>query len=176
MRNIITIFVLLFSLSAFATNPTLTEQEPSKKEKIVQPSTPTIPLNNALPTFNALIQIKKQLERERRYKQVLAITRAREAYTQYLIRSLDEQLRAINQHLDELSKGGQELLLRISVKSNGDLIELKIAQPSSSSKFNEIILAAALAAAPFKPLPESWKLDRTNFFIIFNAAPKTKLK
>ncbi|MDX8387933.1 MAG: TonB family protein [Ghiorsea sp.] len=152
------------------------KQDPSKEKKTSQPPVPNIPFANLLPAYDALTQLDKEFERERRMKQLLSKEadigiNTREAkyapYAQGLVRSLEEQWRPSGKSIEQLAPEQRKVLMSVSIEHNGELGDIKILQPSPSRELNESAVAAVHAASPFKPLPSSWGLDRANFYFVF---------
>ncbi|MDX8380587.1 MAG: TonB family protein [Ghiorsea sp.] len=137
---------------------------------------PYVPLANLLPSSSALTQLSRDFDRERRMQQLLSKEadigiNTRESkyapYAQGLVSALEEQWRPKDLIVAELAPNERKVLMRVSIGNNGELVDLKILQPSPSSELNESAIAAVYKAAPFKPLPSSWGLERANFFFMF---------
>ncbi len=152
------------------------EQTPTEKMKAAATHVPYIPLANLLPPSAALTQLSREFDRERRMKQLMSKEadigiNTREAksapYAQGLVRSLEEQWRPDNHSLRSLSADERKVLMSVSIANNGELADLKLVQPSPSRELNDSAIAAVHAAAPFKPLPSSWGLERANFYFVF---------
>jgi len=152
------------------------EQAPKVAKNSDKKPVPYVPLSNLLPASAALTQFSREFDRERRMKQLLSKEadigiNTREAkyapYAQGLVRALEEQWRPTGNQLNKLSQNERKVLMRVSIGNNGELAEIRIVQPSPSSALNDSAVAAVHAAAPFKPLPSSWGLERANFFFVF---------
>jgi len=136
-----------------------------------------IPLSNLMPSSMALAELSRDFERERRMKQFLnkeadIPVNTREAkyapYMQAMVRTLEEQWRpGGTSDFKKYDDDARKLLMRITIENNGSLSNLEILQPSPIAALNESAIAAIHAAAPFKPLPSSWGLDRVNIPLIF---------
>jgi len=149
---------------------------PKTAKKPKAKPTPYIPLANLMPASAALTQFSREFDRERRMKQRLSKEadigiNTREAkyapYAQGLVRALEEQWQPAGQHMNQLSQNERRVLMRVSINNNGELAGIKVVQPSPSRALNDSAVAAVHAAAPFKPLPSSWGLERANFFFVF---------
>jgi len=146
---------------------------PESSQQIPQ----NIPLSNLMPSSMALAELSRDVERERRMQQFLnkeadiPVNTREEKYAPYMqamVRTLEEQWRPGGQ--SEFSKypdDARRLLLRITIESNGALSNLEILRPSPIEALNESAIAAIHAAAPFKPLPSSWGLDRVHIPLMF---------
>ena len=149
---------------------------PEVAKKPTAKPTPYIPFANLMPASAALTQFSREFDRERRMKQLLSKEadigiNTREAkyapYAQGLVRALEEQWQPAGEHMNQLSQNERRVLMRVSIENNGELASIKIVQPSPSRALNDSAIAAVHAAAPFKPLPSSWGLERANFFFVF---------
>jgi TonB family protein len=154
------------------------QPQPTKK-KIHKPTPPTpkhIPLANLMPSSMALSELSRDFERERRMKQRLS----REAdipintkevkyapYARSLVRTLEEQWRPGKADYDKYGERARQVLMRVTIESNGELGNLEILRPSPIATLNESAIRAIHDAAPFKPLPSSWGLDRASFYFTF---------
>ena len=56
-------------------------------------------------------------------------------------------------------KGSLKALVRFSIKDNGEITALKIAEPSGDAAFDESILRALRKSSPLPPPPESYRKD-----------------
>jgi colicin import membrane protein len=56
-------------------------------------------------------------------------------------------------------KGSLKALVRFSIKDNGEITGLKIAEPSGDASFDESILRALRKSSPLPPPPESYRKD-----------------
>ncbi len=56
-------------------------------------------------------------------------------------------------------KGSLKALARFSIKDNGEITGLKIAEPSGDAAFDESILRALRKSSPLPPPPESYRKD-----------------
>ncbi len=148
----------------------------SEKKTAKAKPTPQIPLANLMPSTSALAQLSREFDRERRMKQMLSKEadigiNTRESkyapYAQGLVRALEEQWQPKDLVVAELAPNERKVLMRVSIGLSGELLDIKILQPSPSAELNESAVAAVYKAAPFKPLPSSWGLERANFFFMF---------
>ncbi len=158
--------------------PALLPKEVTPEEDVAAkaPPTPVMPLSNLFPSTSALAQLSRDFDREKRMKQMMTKEadigiNTREAkyapYAQGLVRALEEQWRPGGEYLKQYSQNDRQVLMRVSIENNGALGDIKIMRASPSPELNESAIAAVNAAAPFKPLPSSWGLDRANFYFIF---------
>ncbi|MFQ5581353.1 MAG: TonB family protein [Mariprofundaceae bacterium] len=155
----------------------LPPEKPRKKTRKPTPRKPQdIPLANLMPSTMALAQLSREFERERRMKQMLSREAdipisTREAkyapYAQALVQALEEQWRPGRANYDEYAEQARRVLMRITIEHNGELGQLEILRPSPLPQLNESAIAAIHAAAPFKPLPSAWGLDRATFYLTF---------
>jgi len=151
--------------------------EPPKKqsEKAVQ-APPRIPLSNLMPSTMALAQLSRDFQREKRMKQMLSREadvpiNTREAkfapYAQALVRALEEQWRPGKANYEQFPEDARRALMRVTIENNGELGGVEILRPSPIPQINESAVQAIHAAAPFRPLPSSWGLDRVSFYLTF---------
>lgn len=156
-------------------------QPPEKPKKPLPKSDKTVaknvPLSSLMPSSMALAELSRDFERERRMQQFLnreadIPVNTREAkyapYMQAMVRTLEEQWRPGGQsEFKNYPEDARKLLMRITIESNGSLSNLEILRPSPIEALNESAIAAIYAAAPFKPLPSSWGLDRVHIPLMF---------
>ncbi len=137
---------------------------------------PQVPLSNLMPSTMALAQLSRDFERERRMKQMLSREadvpiNTREArfapYARSLVRVLEEQWRPGQAHYERYTADARRALLKLTIERNGDLAGVEILRPSPIPQINESAIKAIHEAAPFKPLPSSWGLDRVSFYLTF---------
>lgn len=158
--------------------PSQPPEKPKKPtKKVAKPTPRNIPLSNLMPSSMALAELSRDFERERRMKQFLnreadIPVNTREAkyapYMQAMVRSLEEQWRPGGQSdFKKYSDDARKLLVRMTIESNGSLSNLEILRPSPITALNESAVAAIHAAAPFKPLPTAWGLERVHIPMIF---------
>lgn len=159
-------------------DPSLPPENPKKPVPKSERSVPqNIPLSNLMPSSMALAELSRDFERERRMQQFLnkeadIPVNTREAkyapYMQAMVRTLEEQWRPGGQsEFKKYPDEARKLLLRITIESNGALSNLEILRPSPIEALNESAIAAIHAAAPFRPLPSSWGLDRVHIPLSF---------
>ncbi|MDX8407994.1 MAG: TonB C-terminal domain-containing protein [Mariprofundaceae bacterium] len=151
--------------------------KPPKKHspKAVQ-APPRIPLSNLMPSTMALAQLSRDFQREKRMKQMLSREadipiNTREAkyapYAQSLVRALEEQWRPGKANYEQFAEEARRSLMKITIEHNGELGGVEILRPSPIPQINESAVQAIHAAAPFRPLPSSWGLDRVSFYLTF---------
>ncbi len=137
---------------------------------------PKVPMSNLMPSTMALAQLSRDFDRERRMKQMLereadVPINTREAkyapYAQALVRALEEQWRPGQADYARYTEDQRRALIRITIEHNGDLGAVEILRPSPIPEINESAIEAIHAAAPFRPLPSSWGLDRVSFYLTF---------
>ncbi|MDQ6976435.1 MAG: TonB C-terminal domain-containing protein [Mariprofundaceae bacterium] len=135
-----------------------------------------IPLANLIPSSMALSELSRDFERERRLKQMLSKEadipiNTREAkyapYAHALIRSLEEQWRPGEADYKTYQEHERQVLMRLTIEYKGQLGNLEMLRGSPIPELNESAVEAIYAAAPFKPLPRSWGLDRASFYLTF---------
>jgi len=162
-------------------NDGLRSPEPPKKlkdkEQKQQPTPPPrINMSNLMPSSMALSELSRDFERERRLKQMLSKEadipiNTREAkyapYAQSLVRALEEQWRPSDADYRKFSEHARQVLMRVTIELNGEMSNLEILRPSPIAGLNDSAIKAVHAAAPFKPLPSSWGLDRASFYLTF---------
>jgi len=150
-----------------------------KKKKVVKkrPIPPhPIPLSKLMPSSMALSELSRDFERERRMKQMLSkeadipINTKEAKYAPYahsLVRALEEQWRPGKADYQKFADQARQVLMRVTIEMSGELGNLEILRPSPIQSLNESALRAIHDAAPFKPLPSSWGLDRASFYLTF---------
>jgi len=163
-----------------AKGPMLEPPEPKKelqkpvKPQPVQPR--RIPLSNLMPSSMALAELSRDFERERRLKKMLSREadipiNTREAkyapYAHQLVRALEEQWRPGQANYAQHNEDERRALLRLTIEKDGSLGGIEILRPSPISPLNESAIAAIHAAAPFRPIPSVWGLDRVSFYLTF---------
>ncbi len=149
---------------------------PKRKPKPkLRPRRP-IPLANLMPSSMALAELSRDFARERRLKKKLA----REAdipintrevkyapYAHLLVRALEEQWRPGQANYRAYPPEERRAMLRLTIERDGSLGGIEILHPSPIRQLNKSAVAAIRAAAPFRPLPRSWGLDRVSFYLTF---------
>ncbi|OIO70022.1 MAG: hypothetical protein CO186_02405 [Zetaproteobacteria bacterium CG_4_9_14_3_um_filter_49_83] len=149
-----------------------------KNQKVEKSSVPekVIPLANLMPSSMALSQLSRDFERERRLKQMLSKEadvpiNTREAkyapYAHALVQALEEQWRPGEADYQKYTDSQRRSMMRITIEHNGELGGVEILRPSPVAQINESAVQAIHAAAPFRPLPGSWGLDRVSFYLTF---------
>jgi len=148
------------------------------KQELVKKEVPQRPINlsNLLPSSMALSELSRDFERERHLKQMLSkeadipinTKKAKYApYAQGLVRSLEEQWRPGDADYRQFPDLARQVLMRVTIELNGEMSNLEILRPSPIQGLNESAIKALHDAAPFKPLPSSWGLDRASFYLTF---------
>jgi len=149
---------------------------PGKHREHKPVPTKPIPLANLMPSSMALSQLSRDFERERRMKQMLSHEadipiNTREAkyapYAHDLVRALEEQWRPDEADYQHFTDNERRSMMRITIEHNGELGGVEILHPSPIPQINESAVEAIHAAAPFKPLPNTWGLDRVSFYLTF---------
>jgi len=141
-----------------------------------RPRRRSLSMANLMPSSMALAELSRDFERERRLKKKLS----REAdipintrevkyapYAHLLVRALEEQWRPGQANYRKHSAEDRRALLRLTIERDGTLKGVDILRPSPIPQLNESAVAAIHAAAPFRPLPRSWGLDRVSFYLTF---------
>ncbi len=135
-----------------------------------------ISLADLMPSSMALAELSQDFERERRLKEKLAheadipINTREVKYAPYahlLVRALEEQWRPGQANYREYPPEERRAMLRLTIERDGSLGGIKILRPSPIRQLNVSAVTAIRAAAPFRPLPRSWGLDRVNFYLTF---------
>jgi len=151
------------------------KQKPRPKPR-PRPRRQQIPLTDLMPSSMALAQLSRDFERERRLKKMLSreadipINTRQAKYAPYahqLVRALEEQWRPGQANYREHSRNERQALMRLTIERDGSLGGVEILRPSPIPQLNESAVAAIHAAAPFRPLPSSWGLDRVSFYLTF---------
>ncbi len=150
--------------------------KPPVPKKQVKPPAPNIPLNQLMPSTTDLAQLSHRYEREKRMRQLNSReadipVNTREAkyapYAQSLVRALEEQWRPGQADYNRYTQDARQATIRLTIEKNGDLGGIEILRPSPIQEINESAIRAINAAAPFRPLPRSWGLDRVSFYLTF---------
>lgn len=151
-------------------------QKPQKPVKQQPPQAPRIPLSNLMPSSMALAELSRDFERERRLKQMLSreadvpINTRETKYAPYahqLVRALEEQWRPGQANYARHNEDERRAVLRLTIEKDGSLGAVVILRPSPIEPLNDSAIAAIHAAAPFRPLPGVWGLDRVSFYLTF---------
>ncbi|GMR00643.1 MAG: hypothetical protein BMS9Abin18_1513 [Zetaproteobacteria bacterium] len=154
------------------TKPPPPKRKPKPKPKLRRP----IPMANLMPSSMAMAELSRDFERERRLKKALSREadipiNTREAkfapYAHLLVRALEEQWRPGQANYREYPTEERRALMRLTIERDGSLGGIEILRPSPIRQLNESAVAAIHAAAPFRPLPRSWGLDRVSFYLTF---------
>lgn len=155
-------------------NPKTTKKPAKKHEK--KPPLPQIPLSNLMPSTMALSQLSQDFQREKIMKERLSkeadipINTRQAKYAPYaheLVQALEEQWRPGQADYGKYADEQRRALLRITIEHDGSLGNVEILRPSPIAQINDSAVAAIHAAAPFRPLPSSWGLDRAKFYLTF---------
>jgi len=149
---------------------------PKKQSPKAVKTAPRIPLSNLMPSSMALAQLSRDFQKEKRMKQMLSREadipiNTREAkyapYAQALVRALEEQWRPGQANYEQFPDDARRSLMRITIEHNGELGGVEILRPSPIPQINESAVQAIHLAAPFRPLPSAWGLDRVSFYLTF---------
>jgi len=155
------------------TKPPPPKRKPKPKPKLRQRP---IPMANLMPSSMAMAELSRDFERERRLKKMLSREadipiNTREAkfapYAHLLVRALEEQWRPGQANYRQHPAEERRSLMRLTIERDGSLGGVEILRPSPIRQLNESAVAAIHAAAPFRPLPRSWGLDRVSFYLTF---------
>jgi periplasmic protein TonB len=147
-----------------------------KRPEPKHPPLPKIPMSDLMPSSMALAELSRDFQRERRLKDLLnksadiPINTRQEKYAPYahsLVQALEEQWQPGQADYAAYTADDRKVLMRITIKGNGDLAGLEILRPSPIRELNDSAVAAVHAAAPFRPLPSSWGLDQVSFYLTF---------
>jgi len=163
-----------------SSEPSKTISKAPVKKKAVESKRPTppkpIPLSKLMPSSMALSELSRDFERERRLKQMLSkeadipINTKEAKYAPYahsLVRALEEQWRPDQVDYRQFPDRARQVLMRVTIELSGELGNLEILRPSPIASLNDSAVRAIHDAAPFKPLPSSWGLDRASFYLTF---------
>jgi len=149
------------------------KQRPKPKPK---PRRRPISMANLMPSSMALAELSRDFARERRLKTMLAheadipINTRKVKFAPYahlLVRALEEQWRPGQANYSQYPVEERRALMRLTIERDGSLGGVEILRPSPIRQLNESAVAAIHAAAPFRPLPRSWGLDRVSFYLTF---------
>jgi len=88
-------------------------------------------------------------------------------YAHALVNALEEQWRPGQANYAQHQIEDRRLLLKLSIDRDGSLAGVEILRPSPIDKLNASAVQAIHDAAPFRPLPSAWGLDRASFFLTF---------
>jgi len=144
------------------------------RPKAKAPSRPA--LNSLMPSAMALAELSRDFERERRLKQMLEreedipinTRKAKFApYARELVRVLEAQWRPGQADYGRYDEAERRALIKLTINRDGSLAGVEILRPSPIPALNESAIAAIHAAAPFRPLPSVWGLDRVSFYLSF---------
>jgi len=158
-------------LTLESNKPPPPKRKPKPKRRV-----PQLALANLMPSSIALAQLSRDFERERRLKKMLSHEadipiNTREAkfapYAHQLVRALEEQWRPGQANYREHPEEERKALLRLTIERDGSLGGIEILRPSPIRQLNESAVQAIHAAAPFRPLPRSWGLNRVKFYLTF---------
>ncbi len=123
-----------------------------------------------------MAELSRDFARERRLKTMLAheadipINTRKVKFAPYahlLVRALEEQWRPGQANYSQYPVEERRALMRLTIERDGSLGGVEILRPSPIRQLNESAVAAIHAAAPFRPLPRSWGLDRVSFYLTF---------
>jgi len=153
-----------------------TPKKPTKRQKQKETKLPDVPLANLMPTTMALAELYRDNERERLLESMLSkedvvSVNTREVkyatYARQLVAALEEQWRPGQANYSEYPERERRSLMSITIEGNGDLSRVEILRPSPIHQLNDTAVAAINAAAPFRPLPSVWGMDRVRFLLTF---------
>jgi len=156
--------------------PEPVKKKPPRKARKVPPKQPRIPMSSLMPSSMALAELSRDFARERRLKKMLSREadipiNTREAkyapYAHQLVRALEEQWRPGQANYASHNQDERRALLRLTIEKDGSLGGVEIIRPSPISTLNDSAISAIHAAAPFRPLPSVWGLDRVSFYLTF---------
>ncbi|MBF0282616.1 MAG: TonB family protein [Zetaproteobacteria bacterium] len=88
-------------------------------------------------------------------------------YAHDLIRALEEQWRPQPDNYQQMTESSKQVLLRLTIEHDGSIGNIEILRPSPVEHLNISSIDAIQRAAPFKPLPSAWGLDRAKFLLTF---------
>lgn len=123
-----------------------------------------------------MAELSRDYARERRLKKMLSREadipiNTREAkyapYAHQLVRALEEQWRPGQANYANHDEDERRALLRLTIEKDGSLGGIEIIRPSPILPLNDSAIAAIHAAAPFRPIPSIWGLDRVSFYLTF---------
>jgi periplasmic protein TonB len=147
-----------------------------RKPEPKHPPLPKIPMSDLMPSSMALAELSRDFQRERRLKDMLnksadiPINTRQVKYAPYahsLVQALEEQWQPGQADYGAYTADDRKVLMKVTINGNGDLGGLEILRPSPIRELNDSAVAAVHAAAPFRPLPSSWGLDRVSFYLTF---------
>jgi len=168
--------------------PRPTKQHPSKKIKphrVVQPNrkrvvrhkpTPRpIPLSRLLSPASPFAQPSPRRSRAQQQPSLrreanIPINTREVKYAPYahaLVNALEEQWRPGQADYADHPDRDRQVLMRLSIDRDGSLAGVEILRPSPIAGLNSSAVQAIHDAAPFRPLPSSWGLDRASFYLTF---------
>ncbi len=162
--------------------PTIHRQAPSKR-KIApskpkpnpQPKLKPIPLTQLMASSIPFAQESRHRERRlakaslRREANIPINTRDVKyaPYAHALVNALEEQWRPGQANYNAHPEQDRQVLLKLSIDRDGSLVAVEILRPSPIDTLNASAVQAIHDAAPFRPLPSAWGLDRATFFLTF---------
>ncbi|MDQ6950507.1 MAG: energy transducer TonB [Mariprofundales bacterium] len=88
-------------------------------------------------------------------------------YAHALVNALEEQWRPSQANYADHPDQDRQVLMRVSIDRDGSLSGVEILRPSPIAGLNTSAVQAIHDAAPFRPLPSSWGLDRASFYLTF---------
>ncbi len=133
-------------------------------------------LHDLLPSTMALAELSRDFDRERRMKEMLEreadipinTRKAKFApYAHALVRVLEEQWRPGEADYSRYTDAERRALIKLTINRDGSVAAVELLRPSPIPQINETAIQAIYAAAPFRPLPSSWGLDRVSFYLTF---------
>jgi len=155
---------------------TINRQNSTPKTKQKPKPTPRpIPLTQLMASSLPFAQQSHHRERERarptlRREANIPINTREVKYAPYahaLVNALEEQWRPGQANYAQHQEQDRRVLLKLSIDRDGSLSGVEILRPSPIDKLNASAVQAIHDAAPFRPLPSAWGLDRASFFLTF---------
>ncbi|MDX8412597.1 MAG: TonB family protein [Mariprofundales bacterium] len=152
--------------------PTPRKSKPIHKEK---PALRPIPLTQLMASSLPFAQQSRHQDRARarpslRREANIPINTREVKYAPYahaLVNALEEQWRPGQANYAQHQEQDRRVLLKLSIDRDGSLAGVEILRPSPIDKLNASAVQAIHDAAPFRPLPSAWGLDRASFFLTF---------
>ncbi|RMH51579.1 MAG: TonB C-terminal domain-containing protein [Zetaproteobacteria bacterium] len=148
---------------------------PPKPAPKPKPMLRPIPLAQLMPSALPFARRSPQRDRTRarhlpRREANIPINTREEKYASYahaLVDALEEQWRPGQADYADHPEQDRRVLLKLSIDRDGSLAAVEILRPSPIAALNDSAIRAIHDAAPFRPLPSAWGLDRASFFLTF---------
>jgi len=80
---------------------------------------------------------------------------------------LEEQWRPGQANYRDHAEDERRALMRLTIEKDGSLGAIEMIRPSPIQPLNDSAIKAIHDAAPFRPLPSVWGLDRVSFYLTF---------